>query len=337
MWVCWGVRPSWLKLSVLGARILPPSWLKLSVLGARAAPPALLLLATLVATCLLSVDACLLAMAAPVAKFSDTSLHTRFAWTSTCPKTLKVGLAHFRVFLKAMPPQCQVDGTKAVFTDTHAFFSWRRPVTVRAAHMWASRSVKSVNFKGGTGEWILSVAESGPELSQPPAGTPLDETLAPRAMASSSAFAGTSLAVTPPPDAIALRNPAFPVSPSLKMLRGGDLLSETEAGYTLGKELGQGTFGKVYEATCQGRRFAVKRFTAEDARQARLDAMEDATSLRQIASAGPVARREQLMHAQGKPCKGHGSRFRVSDFALAEPLGRQASWGHVFRLTRNVM
>ena len=285
-------------------RILPPSWLKLSVLGARVAPPALLLLATLVATCLLSVDLCLLAMAATVAKFADTSSHSRFAWTSACPKTVKASLAHFRVFLKTMPPQCQVDGTKAVFTDTHAFFSWRRPVTVRAAHTWALRTLKGVDFRGGTGEWILSVAESGPELSQPPAGTPLNETPAPGAMASSSAPAGTSLVVTPPPGAIALRGSAFPVSPSLKMLRGGDLLSETEAGYTLGKELGQGTFGKVYEATCQGRRFAVKRFTAEDARQARLDAMEDATSLRQIASAGSVARREQLMHAQENLARG---------------------------------
>ena len=194
-----------------------------------------------------------------------------------------------------------------------------RPLTVRAAHTWAARTLKGVDFKGGTGEWILSLAAGDVGSSAPPAGTPLEDSLAPGAMASSSALVGTPLVATPPSGATA--PPSFPASPSLKILRGGALLSETADRYSLGRELGQGTFGKVYEATSpllQGRRFAVKRFSAEDARQARLDAIEDATppqagSFRRLRGAV-----REAYACTAKPCVWHISRLMSSDFASAE-------------------
>ena len=156
----------------------------------------------LVATCRLSAVLHRPAMVSAVGRFADTSPHSLFVWSSECPKTAKAALAHFRVFVKTMPPQCQVDGAKVVFTDSKVFFPWRRPATVRAAHMWAARTLKDVDFKGGTGEWTLSAAAVGPVCGYV------------------SASMGTPLADTPPPSAIAPLPDAFPSSPSLKILRG---------------------------------------------------------------------------------------------------------------------
>jgi len=253
-------------------------------------PPAYHLLATLVATCLLVETFLLLAMAAAaVSKFSDTSLHSRFVWTSACPRTFKAGVAHLRVLLKSLPAQSKIDGEKASFTDQEVVLTWRRPLTWRAAHMWACRSLKIVDFQGGSGEWILSVAGTplsdtappGVGSSAPSAGTSLSDMPPPRSpMASSSAPAGTPPGSTSQSGApSSMAPPAFPRSPSLKILRGGVVLSESSERYALGKALGRGTFGKVWEATCPlllDRRFAVKRFSAEDATQARHDAIEEA-------------------------------------------------------------
>jgi len=178
-------------------------------------------------TCCLSAVLHRPAMVSAVGRFADTSPHSLFVWSSECPKTAKAALAHFRVFVKTMPPQCQVDGAKVVFTDSKVFFPWRRPATVRAAHMWAARTLKDVDFKGGAGEWTLSAAAVGPVCGYVSAsmGTPPVDTPPPGAMASSSALvqvhpAGTPLVDTPPPRAIAPLPGTFPSSSSLKILRG---------------------------------------------------------------------------------------------------------------------
>ena len=70
------------------------------------------------------------------------------------------------------------------------------------------------------------------------------------------------------------RSDAFPTSPALNLLRGGDKSGMTESRYVLGEVLGKGTYGTVAAAIVGGRSVAVKRFCAEDPRQAKIDAAE---------------------------------------------------------------
>ncbi len=194
-------------------------------------------------------------------KFTDDSTHEWFVWRSDCPKTTDVLTAHFRVFLKSMPAQSQVDGKRVVFSDGAVYFPWKRPATVRAAHMWVYRTVKDVIVKGGEGTWTVDAASSPPVAEEQP---PVVATSLP-----------TVPAVTwPPASSGSERGDAFPTSPALKLLRGGDQTQQTETRYQLRQELGSGAYGKVFAATVGSRQVAVKRFAADDPRQAKIDAAE---------------------------------------------------------------
>ena len=194
-------------------------------------------------------------------KFSDETLHEWFVWRSECPKTAEVALAHFRTCLKSLPPQSQVDGKRAVFRDSVVFIPWKRPATVRAAHMFAYRTLKDFNFKDGEGTWMVDASDPStvfPEVASIAATSRVDETVA----------------TWPLPSSGVDRIEAFPTSPALKLLRGGDKTGRSESRYVLGAVLGKGTYGTVVAASVGGRSVVAKRFCAEDTRQAKIDAAE---------------------------------------------------------------
>ena len=200
-----------------------------------------------------------------VNRFTGQTLYDWFVWRSECPSTFKAALACFRVVLKTLAPQSQVDGGQVVFKDTEVLFHWKRPATVKAAHAWVFRFLKDVNFKGGDGTWEVA-ASIGP---------------LPVEIATSSVGKGdvaTCLSELPHtwPRASSGndRVVCFPASPTLKLLRGGDKTFETETRYKFGVELGSGSFGTVYSATIGGLRVAVKKFKAEEG--AVRDAAEEA-------------------------------------------------------------
>ena len=189
-------------------------------------------------------------MVEQVNKFTDTTLYEWFSWRSECPITFKAAVACFRVVVKTLDPRSQVDGEQVVFNESEVLFHWKRPATVKAAHAWAFRTLKDVNFKGGDGTWDLD-ATVGPS---------------PVEIATSSGVKGVSeLPHTWPRASSGNDRPeCFPASPALKLLRGGDKTYETETRYKLGVPLGSGSFGTVYSATVGGLRVAVKKFNAEE-------------------------------------------------------------------------
>ena len=84
-----------------------------------------------------------------VNRFTNPTLYEWFTWRSQCPITFKAAVACFRVVLKTLDPRAQVDGEQVLFNESEVVFHWKRPATVKAAHAWAFRTLKSLNFKGG--------------------------------------------------------------------------------------------------------------------------------------------------------------------------------------------
>ena len=207
-------------------------------------------------------------------KFEDPTLRSTFAWTSQCPVSLAAGLSFLRVYLKGMPKQSAVDAQSAVFSDTGVSLSWRRPVTTRAAHAWFYRVLKNANFHNGEGTWSVDAA-TGPD-SEAVAATSLRSGEPPWVATGLSDMTSRTSGHPSSPRAndYALDLPVLPASPALKLLRGGDRSLETATRYELVRELGQGTYGTVWAATGLGREFAIKRFLADDIRQAKIDAAE---------------------------------------------------------------
>ena len=185
-----------------------------------------------------------------VNRFTNTTLYEWFTWRSQCPITFKAAVACFRVVLKTLDPRAQVDGEQVLFNESEVVFHWKRPATVKVAHAWAFRTLKSLNFKGGDGTWELDYTVGPPPVE----------------IASSSGVkAVAQLPDTWPRASSGSDRPVyFPASPALKLMRGGDKTYETESRYKLGLQLGSGSFGTVYSATVGGLRVAVKKFNAEE-------------------------------------------------------------------------